>query len=54
MLLDEPFGFKDGPRYSLPTFHTLAQSYKSRWFNGSESQVHDIEQDFWEIGDDQR
>jgi|EP01047_Picozoa_sp_COSAG01_P058140 hypothetical protein len=22
---DEPFGFRDGPRYTIPAFHSLAQ-----------------------------
>ena len=51
VLTDEPFGFKDGPRYTLPTFHTLAQSYKQRWYRegGEEPPVLSVEQDFWEV-----
>ena len=46
VLTDEPFGFKDGPRYTLPTFHTLAQSYKQRWYRegGEEPPVLSVEQ----------
>lgn len=50
---DEPFGFEDGPKYTLTTFHTLADSYKQRWFSGcaQTSSPHNmgIEQEFWNI-----
>jgi len=51
---DEPFGFEDGPQYSLTTFHTLADSYKQRWFSGSGGPAvtpdsTGIERDFWDI-----
>ena len=52
MGMDEPFGFEDGPQYSLTTFHTLADSYKQRWFSGLTSPDPDkesIERDFWDI-----
>ena len=43
------------PRYSLATFHTLADSFKSNWFghkarDGTGSvPVKDIERDFWQL-----
>ena len=48
---DEPFGFEDGPQYSLTTFHTLADSYKQRWFSGggASPDAAGIERDFWDI-----
>lgn len=51
VLTDEPFGFKDGPRYTLPTFHTLSQSYKQRWYRDEvrEPEVLAVERDFWEV-----
>ena len=51
VLTDEPFGFKDGPRYTLPTFHTLSQSYKQRWYreDAKEPEVLAVERDFWEV-----
>jgi histone demethylase JARID1 len=47
----EPFGFEDGPQYSLTSFHTLAESYKQRWFSGftNAPTADEIERDFWDI-----
>ena len=52
VMKDEPFGFEDGPQYTLTSFHTLADSYKQRWFSGLSSPDPDkdsIERDFWDI-----
>lgn len=50
---DEPFGFEDGPQYTLTTFHTLADSYKQRWFSSAgpnpTPDAAGIERDFWDI-----
>ena len=50
--LIHPARAQDGPQYSLTSFHTLAESYKRRWFSGLSEPptTREIERDFWDIG----